>query len=71
MGKSQKPSIEGQTIQWGKVRNPLYCLSFYLWCLTFPHCIVCPSIYGFWLFPIVLSVLLFMVSDLSPLSQKP
>jgi hypothetical protein len=41
----------------------LYCLSFYLWFLTFPHCIVCPSIYGFRFFPIVLSVLLFMVSD--------
>ena len=47
--------------------SPLYCLSFYWWFLTFPQCIVCPSIDGFWLFPIVLSVLLFMVSDFSPL----
>jgi len=33
---------------------PLYCLSFYLRFLItsvifFDHCIVCPSIYGFWL----------------------
>jgi hypothetical protein len=47
--------------------SPLYCLSFYLWFLTFPHCIVCPSIYDFWLFPIVLFVFLLMVSDFSPL----
>jgi hypothetical protein len=32
--------------------RPMYCLSFYWWFLTFPHCIVCPSIYGFWLFHI-------------------
>ena len=48
---------------------PLYCLSFYLRLLITPlvsyaHCIVCPSIYGFWLplwylVAIVLSVLLF------------
>jgi hypothetical protein len=43
--------------------SSLYCLSFYLWFLTFPHCIVCPSIYGFRLFPIVLTVLLFMRTD--------
>jgi hypothetical protein len=52
---------------------PLYCLSFYLRLLITPlvsyaHCIVCPSIYGFWLplwylMPIVLSVLLFTASD--------
>jgi hypothetical protein len=52
---------------------PLYCLSFYLQLLntTFAscrHCIVCPSIYGFWLplwylVAIVLSVLLFTASD--------
>jgi hypothetical protein len=47
--------------------SPLDCLTFYLWFLTFPHCIVCTSIDGFWLFPIVLFVLLFMVSDFSAL----
>jgi hypothetical protein len=51
---------------------PLYCLSFYLRLLITPlvscgHCIVCPSIYGFWLplwyiVAIVLSVLLFTAS---------
>jgi hypothetical protein len=62
---------------------PLYRLSFYLlllisslWYLqTFGHCIVCPSIYYFWLSPfdifklltIVLSVLLFTTSDYLPL----
>ena len=52
---------------------PLYCLSFDLWLLittlvSCGHCIVCPSIYGFWLplwylVAIVLSVLRFMASD--------
>ena len=52
---------------------PLYCLSFYLRLLittlvSCGHCIVCPSIYGFWLplwylVAIVLSVLLFTASD--------
>ena len=52
---------------------PLYCLSFYLRLLITTlvcgsHCIVCPSIYGFWLplwylVAIVLSVLLFTTSD--------
>ena len=52
---------------------PLYYLSFYLRLLittlvSCGHCIICPSIYGFWLplwylVPIVLSVLLFTVSD--------
>jgi hypothetical protein len=51
----------------------LYCLSFYLRLpitplLSFGHCIVCPSIYGFrlplcYLLVIVLSVLLFTASD--------
>ena len=51
----------------------LYCLSFYLRLLittlvSSGHCIVCPSIYGFWLplwylVAIVLSVLLFTASD--------
>ena len=51
----------------------LYCLSFYLRLpitplLSFGHCIVCPSIYGFrlplcYLVVIVLSVLLFTASD--------
>jgi hypothetical protein len=52
---------------------PLYCLSFYLRPLITPlvssgHCIVSPSIYGFWLplwylLAIVLSLLLFTASD--------
>ena len=52
---------------------PLYCLSFYLRLqitplVSFDHCIVCPSIYGFWLplwyrLTIVLSVLRFTASD--------
>jgi hypothetical protein len=52
---------------------PLYCLYFYLLFLITPlvscgHCIVCTSIYCFWLplwylVAIVLSVLLFTVSD--------
>jgi hypothetical protein len=51
---------------------PLYYLSFNLWFLVTPmvsfgHCIICPSIYGFWLplwylLAIVLSVLQFTVS---------
>ena len=52
---------------------PLYYLSFYLRLLittlvSCGHCIICPSIYGFWLplwylMAIVLSVLLFTASD--------
>jgi hypothetical protein len=52
---------------------PFYCLSFDLRLLitplvSFDHCIVCPSIYGFWLplwylLTIVLSVLRFTASD--------
>ena len=52
---------------------PLYYLSFYLrlpitTLVSFDHCIICPSIYGFWLplwylVAIVLSVLLFTASD--------
>jgi hypothetical protein len=52
---------------------PLYCLSFYLRLLITPlvssgHCIVSPSIYGFWLplwylLAIVLSLLRFTASD--------
>ena len=52
---------------------PLYCLYFYLRFLitplvSFGHCIVCTSIYDFWLplwylLAIVLSVLLFTISD--------
>jgi hypothetical protein len=54
---------------------PLCCLFFYLRLLITPlvscgHCVVCSSIYGFWLLlwslvAIVLSVLLFTVSDYS------
>jgi hypothetical protein len=52
---------------------PLYCLSFNLQLLitplvSFDHCIVCPSIYSFWLplwylLTIILSVLQFTASD--------
>jgi hypothetical protein len=52
---------------------PLYCLSFDLRLLitplvSFVHCIVCPSTYGFWLplwylLVVVLSVLRFTASD--------
>jgi hypothetical protein len=52
---------------------PLYCLSFYVRLLITPlvsrgHCILCPSMYGFWLplwylVAIVLSVLLCTASD--------
>jgi hypothetical protein len=76
---NQKPSIEGQTIQWPKdtyevIRSrQSYCLFFDWWLLitsylSFGHCIVCSSIDGFWLplwylLVIVLSVLRLTASD--------
>ena len=65
------PSINGFWLPFG-IFWSLYCLSYLRLLITplvsFGHCIVCPSIYGFWLplwylFPIVLSLLLFMASD--------
>jgi hypothetical protein len=66
--------MEGQITQWSKdIKGSLCCLSLHLHLLiasliSFDHCVICPSIYRFWLplwylLVIVLSVPPFTPSD--------